>query len=227
MSEGELKSAVWRLLVEGAASPAHNMAVDEALLREVRGPVLRLYKWNTPAVSLGYFQPAALAPAGRPFVRRYTGGGLVDHAQDLTYTIVLPRAHGWMELSAPESYRRIHEGVQAVLRACGIGVELTPEASVAESEACFQKPVRFDLVAGAAKLGGAAQRRTREGLLHQGSLLLPEPKRNDEVRRAFPEFLTRFLEVDFAPGELTAEEEERAAKLELERYGTEAWNRMR
>ena len=62
----------WRLLLHGSASPARNMAIDEALLREVSEPVLRLYEWSIPAVSLGYFQPAALAPAGRPFIRRYT-----------------------------------------------------------------------------------------------------------------------------------------------------------
>src|SRR5271163_2205286 len=106
----------WRLLINGPASPARNMAIDEALLREVHKPVLRIYEWSVPAVSLGYFQLAALA-VDRPFVRRYTGGGLVDHARDVTYTIVLPRAHPWMELSAPESYGRIHRGVQAALAA--------------------------------------------------------------------------------------------------------------
>jgi lipoate-protein ligase A len=217
----------WRLLVDGAASPARNMAVDEALLREAREPVLRIYEWDAPAVSLGYFQAAAVAPEGRPFVRRYTGGGLVDHAWDITYTIVLPRAHPWMEFSAPESYAHIHRGVQAVLEACGIAVELTPQAAALESEACFQKPVRFDLVAGGQKLGGAAQRRTREGLLHQGSLLLPDPAKNAEVRRAFARFFSSRLKFELAPGELRPEESARALELERERYATEAWNRMR
>jgi lipoate-protein ligase A len=220
----------WRLLIHGAASPARNMAIDEALLREVREPVLRLYEWSVPAVSLGYFQPAAVAPEGRPFVRRYTGGGLVDHASDITYTIILPRAHPWMELSAPESYALVHRGVQAVLKACGIAVELTPEAAALESEACFQKPVRFDLVAPDAaggKLGGAAQRRTREGLLHQGSLLLPDPARNGKVRRAFAEGFAAHLDFDFQPSELTDAEAARADDLERDRYATEGWNRMR
>jgi lipoyl(octanoyl) transferase len=217
----------WRLLVDGAASPARNMAIDEALLREVQQPVLRIYEWDSPAVSLGYFQPASVAPEGRPFVRRYTGGGLVDHARDITYTIVLPRAHPWMEFPAPESYAHIHRGVQAVLEACGVAVELTPEAAALESEACFQKPVRFDLVAGGEKLGGAAQRRTREGMLHQGSLLLPDAARNGEVRRAFAKHFSSRLKFDLAPGELTPAESARAGDLERERYATEAWNRMR
>jgi lipoate-protein ligase A len=216
----------WRLLIHGPASPARNIAV-EALLRDVHEPVLRIYEWTVPALSLGYFQPAALAIEGRPFVRRYTGGGLVDHARDVTYTLVLPRAHPWMQLSAPESYRHIHHGVQAALAACGIASDLTPTAFDVESDACFAKPVRFDIVADERKLSGAAQRRTREGLLHQGSILLPDPARNASLRDAFaPAFAAR-LELAISPGDLTAAERARAADLERDRYSTDAWNRAR
>ena len=216
----------WRLLMHGADSPARNMAVDEALLRNVRDPVLRIYEWSVPAVSLGYFQPAALA-SERPFVRRYTGGGLVDHAHDVTYTIVLPRAHPWMEMSAPESYCHIHRGVQAALKACGIVSELTPAAHDVESDACFAKPVKFDIVAPTGKLSGAAQRRTREGLLHQGSILLPDAARNADLRAGFSKAFAARLDLVVEPGELSAEESARAEELERERYATEAWNRSR
>jgi lipoate-protein ligase A len=202
------------------------MAIDEALLREVREPLLRIYEWNVPAVSLGYFQPAALA-GERPFVRRYTGGGLVDHTLDVTYTLVLPRAHPWMQLSAPESYRRVHRGVQAALAACGIESELTHAARAIESDACFAKPVRFDIVAAGRKLSGAAQRRTREGLLHQGSILLPDPKLNPMLRTLFSGTFMAELDLDFTIGDLTAAETARAADLERDRYATDAWNRSR
>jgi len=218
--------STWRLLVHGPASPARNMAVDEALLREIREPVLRLYEWNVPAVSLGYFQPAALA-GERPFVRRYTGGGLVDHAHDVTYTLVLPRKHPWMELSMPESYGLVHRGVQAALAACGIESELIRATDTVESDACFAKPVRFDLIAGANKLSGAAQRRTREGLLHQGSILLPDPARNPALRAVFAAAFSARLELTASPDDLTAEETTRAADLERDRYATDAWNRLR
>ena len=216
----------WRLLVNGPGSPAWNMAVDEALLREIREPVLRIYEWNAPAVSLGYFQPAALA-GERPFIRRYTGGGLVDHERDVTYTIVVPRAHPWMELSAPDSYCLIHKGVQAVLAACAIGAELASEASSIESDACFVKPVRHDIVSGANKLSGAAQRRTREGMLHQGSILLPDTTQNPELRKAFPAAFAKQLALVLNPGELTAAELTRSTDLERERYITDVWNNAR
>ena len=220
---------LWRLLIDGSASPARNMAVDEALLREIREPVLRIYEWNVSALSIGYFQPSALA-GDRPFIRRYTGGGLVDHAHDVTYTIVLPRAHPWMDLSAPESYCTIHRGVQAALAACGVECELTPSALAIESESCFQKPVKFDIVSsdgGPGKLSGAAQRRTREGLLHQGSILLPDPDRNAVLRRDFAGAFSARMELSMTLGQLSAAESARAADLERDRYATEAWNRSR
>jgi lipoate-protein ligase A len=114
-----------------------------------------------------------------------------------------------------------------VLEGCGISAEVASEASTLESDACFAKPVRFDIVAGDRKLSGAAQRRTREGMLHQGSILLPDPKRNGDVRRSFTEFFTRKLELEFFAGELTKAELSRVADLERERYSTEAWNRMK
>ena len=220
-------NSTWRLLIHGADSPVRNMALDEALLREVQEPVLRLYEWNAPAVSLGYFQSASLAPPGRPFVRRYTGGGLVDHAHDVTYTVVLPRAHSWMELSAPASYEQIHHGVQAALSAVGVTSELAPQASALDSEACFQKPVRFDLVAHNAKLSGAAQRRTREGLLHQGSILLPDSRLIPALRAGFAHSFATRLNLELEQGGLTAAEVARADLLERDRYATEAWNQLR
>jgi lipoate-protein ligase A len=113
------------------------------------------------------------------------------------------------------------------LAACGIESELTPTAHAAESEACFQKPVRFDIVAAERKLSGAAQRRTREGMLHQGSILLPDPARNDDLRRAFAQAFSARLELAMTPGDLTAAEAARAVDLERDRYATDPWNRSR
>jgi len=118
-----------------------------------------------------------------------------------------------------------------VLSACGVAAELTPCASATESESCFQKPVRFDIVAGASKLSGAAQRRTREGMLHQGSILLPNPAMNVTVREKFSAIFARRLGLTFSAddcsGDLMPTESARASALERDRYSTEAWNRMR
>ena len=178
------------------------MAVDEALLREIREPVLRIYEWNVPALSIGYFQPFALA-GHRPFIRRYTGGGLVDHAHDVTYTIVLPRAHPWMDLSAPESYCTIHRGVQAALAVCGIESELTPSAHAIESESCFQKPVKFDIVLSDKPQSSAAPPSAAPARAsYQGSILLPDPSRNAILRRDFAQAFSARMELVMTLGQL-------------------------
>jgi len=154
-----------------------NMALDEACLRTApeRGrPLVRLYGWNAPAVSIGFFQKfsADLAP-GRPLVRRPTGGGLVDHARDTTYTVVVPAGHALYRVATTESYRRIHEAVAAALRLAGWAAELAPCCGPVTAGVCFDGPVQFDVVVAGRKVAGAAQRRLKRGLLHQGSILLP------------------------------------------------------
>src|SRR5262249_24724120 len=76
-----------------AQSVAMKMAVDEALPEYASAPSIRFYPWHSPALSFGYFgrfsDVAAYAPT-HDLVRRWTGGGIVFHGEDLTYSIVIP-----------------------------------------------------------------------------------------------------------------------------------------
>ena len=70
-----------------------NMAIDEALLESATIPTIRFYRWNSPALSFGYFgtfSDVAIYAAERDLVRRWTGGGIVLHGDDLTYSIIIP-----------------------------------------------------------------------------------------------------------------------------------------
>jgi len=199
------------------------MAEDEALLRLVQDPLLRIYRWTEPALSIGYFGLHAEVPSGRPFVRRYTGGGLVDHQADFTYSLIVPRDHRLNTLGPQESYEEIHRSISAVLRKLGFCSDLASATSSVESSACFEKAVRFDVVSGSAKLAGAAQRRTREGCLHQGSILVPKfdfAELSEEMIR----HLLPLLGSEAIPSQLSSEERVRAETLERERYRTDAWN---
>ena len=52
-------------------------------------------------------------------------------------------------------------------------MELVGQDSDVDSSSCFEKPVEWDLIdESGEKVAGAGQRRTRKGLLHQGSILL-------------------------------------------------------
>jgi lipoyl(octanoyl) transferase len=155
------------------------MAVDEWLLETSPLPVLRVYGWQGAWGSVGYFGKLAGARAALPdlaWVRRRTGGGTVDHRADWTYSLVVPAEEGLCRMRAAESYRIIHTALIATLAAEGIEARMTCGAGPSGETLCFRNPVGHDLVDLAGrKLAGAGQRRTKQGMLHQGSLALPCP----------------------------------------------------
>ena len=213
-----------RLLIDSKSSAAANMAIDESLLRHAQAPVLRLYGWEEPCVSIGYFQRASVVAAGTPFVRRYTGGGLVEHGRDLTYTLVLPASHPLAEAGTLPSYRAIHEGVASALRAAGIDCRLATAQPKKDHASCFLKPVPADVLDPQGnKLAGAAQRRTKQGCLHQGSILLSGPI-PPVLPKLLPEHLAQALQDSWKAAERMREEEEFAEKLFRDRYSTHDWN---
>ncbi|MFT6864305.1 MAG: lipoate-protein ligase A [Akkermansiaceae bacterium] len=158
-------------------SGPENMAVDEWLVDSIEEiPILRIYSWDGAWASLGYFQSLAEAREifgdGPEYVRRWTGGGIVDHRNDVTYTLVVPRSHELAGKRGDESYCAIHGEIAHCLGEGGIACDLTPSDSANRSSACFEKPVAWDLLGeDGRKLAGAGQRRSRRGLMHQGSVI--------------------------------------------------------
>jgi lipoate-protein ligase A len=171
----------------GLCPPAFNMAADESLLELAathRRLILRLYGWTDPAATFGYFQrfsEVSQATPLRPLIRRPTGGGIVPHDRDWTYCLAVPAGHSWHELRAVDSYRKIHEWVRDSFCALGVTCELAIEARKVLPGQCFAGWEQFDVVWKGRKLAGAAQRRTREGLLIQGSVQ-PPPMNSDRPR---------------------------------------------
>lgn len=169
---------------------AENMAVDFLSLRRYPDPSharFRAYGWHRPAFTFGYGQKiadvrAALPADEGPFdlCRRPTGGGLVDHRDDWTYALVVPRGHALYDARAVESYRAVHEALAGALCAsgCAAAVKTRCESDAAcatPAGVCFRRAELHDVIHAetGAKLAGAAQKRTKEGLLFQGSLWRP------------------------------------------------------
>ncbi len=201
---------------------AMNMAIDEALLGILRRPVLRAYRWARPAVSFGYFQewaPVLAAWPGRDAVRRWTGGGVVPHGEDWTYSLLLPRGSAGRGANAAETYAAVHGALCGALRDAGIDAAPAASAGPKVSQACFENPVRHDVLAAGRKIAGAAQRRTRAGLLHQGSiqgLALPADFGLRFAGRLAASVRSHGFDVTGA-----------AEMLAAEKYGTARWLEMR
>ncbi|MCC5025081.1 MAG: lipoate--protein ligase family protein [Candidatus Synoicihabitans palmerolidicus] len=171
-------------------SAATNMATDFLLLQHYLHPTharFRHYDWQRPAITFGYSQKVAwvreqtstIDPVPE-YCRRPTGGGIVDHREDWTYALVIPRGHPLFDARAVASYEAIHrvlaDGLQtlncpAVIKTtCEPSPDCTPGSGV-----CFDRAELYDVVHAhtAAKIAGAAQNRAKRGLLFQGSIARP------------------------------------------------------
>lgn len=204
-------------------SAAINMALDEALLESVQVPSLRFYRWRRPSLSFGYFgkfSDVANEQSPREIVRRWTGGGIVLHGDDLTYSIVLPQRGSARPNSSREIYAEIHEAIRDSLGQKE-GASLATMDAPKISDSCFANAVTADVLVDGRKIAGAAQRRTRAGLLHQGSI------QHNALPNGFREAFAAALCPGFVRETFSPELVERARMISARKYATSDWLRRR
>ena len=238
---------------DGPYSAALNMAIDEALLETAVVPTIRFYRWRSPALSFGYFgkfSDVAIHAGDRDLVRRWTGGGIVFHGDDLTYSIVIPASDPVFDQSSIVIYEKIHRVLREALAAGGQDAELASVAAPSErwksskgdlhiaqrqtgdrrsSEAaicdsgykCFANAVRADVMIDGRKIAGAAHRRTRRGLLQQGSI------QGFAMKTDLAEKFVQALSDNCSGFEINEELLRLAKELAQQKYGTESWLRKR
>jgi len=170
----------WRFIDTGINNGFYNMAIDEVLLdahlRGLAPPTLRLYRWNPPALSLGYFQSLEedvcqekCYELGIDVVRRLTGGRAVFHHDELTYSIVTSDKYG-LPASIEQSYKLLSKGLITAYRILGLEVCLVSQDRGVSSAACFTSAGSADLTFQGRKIAGSAQYRKGDTVLQHGSL---------------------------------------------------------
>ena len=154
----------WGFLAPEPLAPLRQMAIDQVLAEEVgagrRGPTLRLWEWERPAVVIGSFQSLAnevdmdtAAAHGMEVVRRVSGGGamFMELGSAITYSLYAP-SELVAGMSFQDSYAFLDDWVIQALRGLGI-------------DASYQ-PIN-DITSPSGKIGGAAQKRLGSGsVLH-------------------------------------------------------------
>lgn len=224
------------------ADATWQLAVDEYLLEtQSNEGALRTYQWDKTSITFGYnlsYQEVVncLGSVPRSPIRRLTAGGLVNHQNDYTFSIVIPKKNPFYDLTAKQSYQSIHRTIQAILKNLGVETILhpcvhceDPRPSEASVNSCFENPVAFDLVRQGSiyqKVLGSAQKRTRKALLLQGTLdkkALPEVDWGIFEKRFLRTFSQKFS-VELALQPLPGEE---FLKQFLLKYRSNQWNQKR
>lgn len=185
MNEGSSDN-IWWWLDTRTNDGAWHMAVDQFLTEQIeasRRPVMRVYQWRPWCISLGYHQSIRHIDLdqcrndGIDVVRRQTGGRAVFHAEELTYSVILPRGHA-LTASVASTYEQISLGLTSGLKKIGVPAEfqkrkidLRTHYTRKISESCFSAASLHEIVVEGRKLVGSAQRRLPGGVLQHGSIL--------------------------------------------------------
>lgn len=186
-----MTETTWHILTTPSLSASENMAIDEAVAGWVaRGelkPTLRFYSWTPHAISVGRFQRAtrdldreALEANGIPVVRRLTGGRAVLHADELTYSVILPETTPALPTNIIESYRLLTEGVRRGYQTLGVPAEFSVPLTEEDREVlrkpksavCFDAASYYELTVEGRKVAGSAQVRHQGAVLQHGSIPL-------------------------------------------------------
>ena len=186
---GAETDGTWRFIDTGELSGPFNMAVDEALLARFdpdrSRPLFRLYGWSPPAISLGRFQNpvevlnlAKCAAAGVPVVRRITGGGVIYHAEELTYALVCTPRQLPAAATVKESFRALTRFLCRFYELLGLdarhAVDCSPKGTGfgERTPFCFAGTETYDILVRGRKIGGNAQRRQKQVIFQHGSIPL-------------------------------------------------------
>jgi lipoate-protein ligase A len=186
----------WKIINTGKRNAFENMELDSALLEDMEHmdqPILHLYDWTSDSVTYGYFlnpyqflNKDAIEKKGLQLARRPTGGGIVFHISDLAFSVLIPASHPRFSLNPMENYAFINQKVLLTIQrfierqgkiALGcLDVELlATDLDPLDNSClnfCMAKPTKYDVMLWGRKVGGAAQRKTKFGYLHQGTISL-------------------------------------------------------
>jgi lipoate-protein ligase A len=183
---------IWEILDTGVSSAEKNMQIDADLLASLdkhKQPLIHFYEWERDSATFGYFTDPAhfldLSEAdkqGLALARRSTGGGIVFHMWDLAFSLLVPASSPEFSMNTLENYAFVNH---AVLMAVEEFLQNTGNLSLTKTDFqsrdphcryfCMAKPTKYDLVQNGQKIAGAAQRKAKNGFLHQGTIALVMP----------------------------------------------------
>ena len=179
----------WEIVETEPARADENMRRDTMLLHDLgrrEKPILHLYAWQRPSVTFGHFiNPEKVLnlqeaeKRGVDLARRPTGGGVVFHLWDLAFSVLIPAKSSLYSANTLENYQLINRVVQNIAKEWLGDCELTPEDATVQTPECtyfcMARPTKYDVILEGKKIAGAAQRKTKEGFLHQGTIALQRP----------------------------------------------------
>ena len=239
------EKSLYRVILHESLTAKENMAIDEALLssyEENNASIFRLYSWEN-SFTIGVSQkfenyPITLDYNGN-YAKRITGGGVLFHGHDLSYSLVIPTKL-LSTFNIKESYEKICTFLLNFYKKLGLDAKYVKDSDdfkLSKSEYCQVGFEAYDILVNGKKIGGNAQRRTKKAIFQHGSIPIFKNKNKDlnekigytledfeikldyeKVKRLLIESFQESFEIELNYSKLTEKEENKKKLLLKEKY---------
>jgi lipoate-protein ligase A len=182
----------WTVLDTGVHTASENMSLDADLLDSLDQhalPILHFYEWKGDSATYGHFVDPSdfldldkVAFQGLSLAKRPTGGGIVFHIWDFAFSVLVPKGHPCYSENTLDNYAFVNNAVLSAMSGF-LKDRGTPKLTFENAltfdpsctRFCMAQPTKYDVVLNGKKIAGAAQRKTKKGFLHQGTIALKRP----------------------------------------------------
>ncbi|MCX5781240.1 MAG: hypothetical protein NT145_00825 [Elusimicrobia bacterium] len=225
----------WRFIANENNLADYNMAIDECLFalksnNKSLSPVLRVYSWSLPLISIGYFQKYSdFANRKLPVIRRITGGLSVEHGKDISYSLIASKDE-WPYINNQEkTYKLIHNAILKTLNDLSIDAEFC-EKSIFQKKrkdsVCVNNIFPYDIHLNGRKIVGSCQRKRGSAFLVQGSIHVEKLITNyREFSKCLMDNFKDILKTKIFSSELNNEEVSLSGDLAKTKYSSDSWNK--
>lgn len=240
------KKSKFRVILTNQKSAQENMAIDDALLSSYKNEdraILRLYTWDnsfTIGVSQDFSKYNFCDDFKGNHAKRITGGGVLFHGHDLSYSLVIPASY-LEEFNIKESYENICSFILDFYKKLGLNAMYAKDdinVQLSKSEYCQVGFEAYDILANGTKIGGNAQRRTKKAIFQHGSIPIKSVKKSntfskeigatledldihleyDEAKKILIQSFEDSFNVEIEYSTLTKEEEDKKNLLLKDKY---------
>ncbi len=176
------------------------MAADKYLfeyaVKDSSVPVLRIYGWNEPSITIGNHQSIERALdrfrlGGTPVVKRITGGRALLHETDeITYAVAGDfLKYRQLGNSLNESYNLISSAIVQFYKFLGWAAEINRRdnpVSLSNSatlqKGCMAAVSHYEILVNGQKMAAGSQRRATHSFLQHGAIKLFPPQSHPAIR---------------------------------------------
>ncbi len=171
------------LLTSKRLSAKENMHIDKELFESFKPssiPIFRVYVWEK-SFTYGISQNiekiknlAQLKTYNQNYAQRMTGGGILFHGNDISYSLIIPILYV-KNLSVKKSYELICSFLMEFYKSLGLKPQYAKdlkEITLSKSDYCQEGFEPYDILIEGKKIGGNAQRRTKDIIFQHGSICI-------------------------------------------------------